>query len=102
MNMYIDSGQFDELVSNILTQEYERRKEEAEKENDRKLWEMYIHSDTTKSYNEWHKEIMNRAKERQPESGRYTLKRDEDMTDQDIDNLLHKLFPNHVKQEAPT
>ena len=62
-SMYIDSGQFDELVKNILTAEYERRKEEAEKENDRKLWEMFIHSDTTKSYNEWHAEIIKRAKE---------------------------------------
>lgn len=102
MNMYIESGQFDELVSNILTAEYERRKEEAEKENERKLWEMFIHSDTTKSYNEWHAEIIKRAKERQPETGRYTLKRDEDMTDQDIDNLLKKLFPNQAKPEAPT
>lgn len=101
--MYIDAGQFDELVSNILTAEYERRKEEAEKENDRKLWEMYLHSDTTKSYNEWRAEIMKRAKEKTPDNGRYTVKRDEDMTEKDVDNLLKKLFPDHAKgEEAPT
>ncbi len=97
--MYIDSGQFDELVKNILTAEYERRKEEAEKENDRKLWDLYLRSDTTLSYNDWHAEIMKKAK---AQTGSTTGKRDEDMTEKDIDNLLHKLFPNHVKQEAPT
>jgi hypothetical protein len=97
--MYIDSGQFDELVSNILTQEYERRKEEAEKENDRKLWDLYLRSDTTLSYNDWRAEIMKKAKSH---AGSTTGKRDEDMTDQDIDNLLKKLFPNQAKLEAPT
>lgn len=97
--MYIESGQFDELVKNILTAEYERRKEEAEKENDRKLWDLYLRSDTTLSYNDWHAEVMKKAK---TQTGSTTGKRDEDMTEKDIDNLLHKLFPNHVKQEAPT
>lgn len=101
MNMYIETGQFDELVTNILTAEYERRKEEAEKENDRKLWEMYLHSDTTLSYNDWHAEIMKKGKSK-PENGSTTGKRDEDMTDKDVDNLLKRLFPNHVKPEAPT
>lgn len=97
--MYIETGQFDELVSNILTAEYERRKKEAEKENDKKLWEMYLHSDTTLSYNAWHSEIMKKTKT-QPAST--TGKRDEDMTQKDIDTLLKRLFPNHVKPEAPT
>ncbi|MBR3927741.1 MAG: hypothetical protein IKJ65_01915 [Clostridia bacterium] len=96
--MYIDSGQFDELVKNILTAEYDRRKEEAEKENDRKLWDMYLRSDTTLSYNDWHAEIMKKAK---THTENMTGKRDEDMTDQDMATLLKKLFPNQAKA-APT
>lgn len=99
MNMYIESGQFDELVFNILTAEYERREEEAEKEKERMIWEAYLHSNTDLSYGKYREKVMQKEKA-QPEST--TGKRDEDMTDKDVYALFKRLFPNHVKPEAPT
>lgn len=99
ISLYIDSGQFGKLINEILVSEAKRRREEAEKENERKMWELYLHSSTEKSYKDWHDEIMRQHKA-QPEGG--TGKRDQDMTDADIDALLKRLFPSRAKQpEAP-
>ena len=101
LSLYIDSGRFGELVENLLTAEIARRKEEAEKENERKMWELYLHSNTDKSFKDWRDEIMRNHKA-QAKAGAQTGKRDEDMTSEDVDSLLSKLFPSRVKPEAPT
>lgn len=98
--MYIDGGQFGKLIEDLLDSEIKRRREEAEKENDRKMWELYLHSSTDKSYKEWHDEIM-RNQKAQAKGANAPGKRDEDMTDEDVDTLLKKLFPSKVKPKAP-
>jgi len=77
MNLYIEQGRFGEFVENILSAEYERRKEEAEKEDNRKLWELYLHSMSDKSFNDWKKDVVKAPSN----TGK---KRDEDLTDSDI------------------
>lgn len=89
MRLYIEQGRFGEFVTEIITQENKRRKEQAEKEDDERLWSAYIHSYSDKSFSEWKSELLRPAS--QTKSG--TGKRDEDMTNADIDNLLSRLFP---------
>lgn len=90
MRLYIDQGRFGEFVTEIITQENKRRKEQEEKESDGRLWAAYIHSYSDKSFVEWKSEILRPV--RQANGG--TGKRDDDMTKADIDNLLNRLFPN--------
>jgi hypothetical protein len=52
-------------VENIVSAENKRRKEEAEKEEEHKLWTMYIHSMSDKSFIDWKKGLMEQKK---PES----------------------------------
>lgn len=83
--MYIKRGRFGEFVTNILLQEEKRKKEEAEKDNEQKLWMMYVHSMSGKSFNEWKQEVVKPVKN----SGG-----DLNMTVQDQEEILNKLFPN--------
>lgn len=88
MRMYIDQGRFGELVTDIITAENQRKAEQAEKEAEDKLWAMYVHSLSDKSYNEWKEAVL------KPEVTANTGKKDEDMTKEDVDNLLNRLFSN--------
>lgn len=90
MRLYIDQGRFGEFVTEIITQENKRRKEQEEKESDERLWAAYIHSYSDKSFVEWKSEILRPVRQTNGSTG----KRDDDMTKTDIDNLLNRLFPN--------
>ncbi len=58
MNSYINRGRFGEFVSNVLEAEYERRKEQAEKDDDMKLWIMYVHTPVEESFYDWKKRVL--------------------------------------------
>lgn len=91
MRPYIEQGRFGEFVTEIITAENKRRKEQTEKEDEEKLWNAYIHSYSEKSFVDWRADVM------KPASPKSTGKKDEDMTKADIDNLMNRLF----KSEAP-
>ena len=98
MRPYIEQGRFGEFVTEIITAENNRRKEQAEKEDEEKLWTAYIHSYSDKSYSDWKSEIM------RPESRdrQRSKKRDEDMTKDDIDNLMKRLFKDDTPGQNAT
>ena len=87
MRTYIDQGRFGEFVTNILEMEYKRKKEAAEKEDERKLWEMYIHSEVNESFNDWKARVLQPVKAKAKTGG------DTNMTDKDIENIIDRLFP---------
>lgn len=58
MRLYIEQGQFGEWVSSFLEMHYKQKEEEAKKEEERKAWELYIHSFSDKSFVDWKKEAM--------------------------------------------
>lgn len=93
IRLYIEQGRFGEFVTEIISAENKRRKEQAEKEDEEKLWAAYIHSYSDKSYSDWKSEIMRPASRERERS----KKRDEDMTKADIDNLMKRLF----KEKTP-
>ena len=86
MNMYINRGRFGNFVEGFLQAEYERKKAEAEKNNDWMLWVAYIHSYSSESFTDW--------KKRHCGSGGTTKKKssDAELDDKGISNLLTDLF----------
>lgn len=91
MNIYIENGRFGEFVEKIVELDNERKREAAEKENEHKLWMMFVHSGVTDmSFNEWKKNNIkgNVKQENTVQNGT-----DEDMTDDDIENIVNRFFP---------
>lgn len=91
MTIYINRGRFGEFVSMVLNQEYERRVDEAKKENDRMLWEAYIHSFSDESFEKWKKRVLS--------SGGGTTGKDASMTAKDQEELIQKLFGKQNDKE---
>ncbi len=88
MNMYINQGRFGKFVTGFLESEYERRKEEADKDNEWKLWMMYINSYSDVPFGEWKKSIQKNA------SDKTRRNKDDDLTDDGIKSIVSKLFPS--------
>ena len=89
MNSYINRGQFGKFVSSFLEAEYERRKEEAEKDDEWKLWMMYIHSMADESFLDWKKRVLGNT----DSNGKRKANRDNDLTDDGINAIITDLFP---------
>ena len=91
MKIYIDQGQFGEFVSNIIDIENKKIKEASEKENEDKLFNMYIHSMSDKSYIEWKDEVFRHVEEN---SGHVNenpgQKKTLSMTDDEVDAAINK------------
>ena len=88
MKLYIEQERFGEFVYEVITAENKRRQEQAEKEEDNKLWMAYLLSaENNKTFSEWKASII------RPSSPNSSGKRDDDMTKADVDNLLNRLFP---------
>lgn len=64
MRLYIEQGRFGEFVENILLLENKKRKEEAEKENEDKMFELYVHSYSDNSFNDWKNEAVSAPSEK--------------------------------------
>lgn len=62
MRLYINQGRFGEFVSAILDLDEKRKREENEKEDEQKMWELYLHSSSDKSFDEWKKDIIDNSK----------------------------------------
>ena len=89
MNMYINQGRFGKFVTGFLEAEYDRRKEDAEKDEEWKLWIMYVHSYSEKSFGEWKSEVIKNAK-----TDRRKANKDYELTDDGIQDIVSGLFPS--------
>lgn len=66
MNMYINNGRFGEFVSSVIDAENKRIYEEMDKENENKLFQMYVHTiylNPDKSFEAWKNEVLNNTNE---------------------------------------
>lgn len=91
IQMHIDQGEFGEFVQGFLSAEAKRKQEAAEKENDQKLWELYLRVLPEKSFNDWKAEV---TEETETKSTAQTGKRDDDMTNEDVNAIIKRFFPN--------
>lgn len=92
MARYINHGRFGAFVQGFIEAEYERKKQEAEKENDLKLWIAYVHSYSDKTYDEWKKQIFGTSTTKPRKS-------DADLTDNDIKSIFDSLFTDPKPRE---
>ena len=79
-------------MEGFLKEEFERRKKEAEKENEMKLWIAYVHSYSDKPYDEWKKQIFGTSTTKAGKS-------DADLTDEGIQSIIDSLFADPKPQE---
>lgn len=90
MNTYINRGRFGTFVDEFLTLEYERMKAEAKKQQHRELFDMYIHSTFTGTFEEYEKLVL------KPDSttngGTTRANSDTDLTEQGADDIISSLF----------
>lgn len=86
--MYINRGRFGEFVTRFLEDEYQRKKEQAEKEDDQKLWQMYIHSYayTEETFLVWKKRVLRTGDDKKKTN------RDDDLDDDSIKKIIDDLF----------
>ena len=82
---YIKQRRFGKFVQNLIEAEYERKKKEAEKDQEWMLWVAYVHSYSNKSFSDWKKTIM---------KSESTTKRGSDasLTDKDVQSIMDGLF----------
>lgn len=86
VNRYINQRRFGVFVHGFLEAESERRKQEAERDEEWKLWVAYVHVLPDKSFDEWKKQIT------QTSSTKKVGKSDADLTDGDIKGIIDSLF----------
>ena len=86
MNRYINQGRFGTFVQGFLEAEYERRKAEAEKNNEWMLWVAYVHSYSGDNFNDWKKKHCG--------TGSTTAKKtsDADLTEDAANKIIDNLF----------
>lgn len=91
MRGYIHSGRFGDFVKGVIAEANRRKKEEAEKEEDRQLWLMYCLLSSKgyidKSYGDWKKEVLRPASQGGKTGG------DADLNDDGIKAIMNDLFP---------
>lgn len=86
MKRYIDRGRLGTFVQEVISLDYERKKQEAEKEQDWMLWVAYVHSYSDKSFTEWKKSVM------KPASTTRRHGSDAEMTEKDVQAIMNGLF----------
>ena len=86
--LYINRGRFGEFVTNIIDQENDRLRKEAEKEEDWKLWTLFLHSSSGESFVEWKKKVLQTDEKKRKRS------KDENLTDDGIKAIINSLFPS--------
>lgn len=89
MNLYINQGRFGKFVTGFLEAEYEKRKEKAERDNDWKLWMMYVHSYSDMTFSEWKQKAVEESKPNTRKASK-----DNELTDDGIKAIVNKLFPS--------
>lgn len=89
MERYIRQGRFGEFVSEIVYMAFQRKKEEAEKRNDDRMWSLYIHSMSNRTFEEWKKEL-----ETKQEPKNYSMTNEEiGKVKQQAKGILEKISP---------
>jgi len=87
LDLYISQGRFGEFVRNIIELENERKAEEDKKEEDKKLWSLYLFNGSGKSFIDWKAEVLENSRQRVSKG------KDENLTDSDIMGIINNVFP---------
>ena len=83
---YIQQRRFGKFVLGFMEAEYERKKQEAERDQEMMLWVAYVHSYSKDSFSEWKKTVM------KPASTTRRRGSDVNMTERDVQSIVDGLF----------
>lgn len=86
MRGYINTGRFGDFVKGVMTETNRRKQEESEKAEDLKLWIMYCHSYSNKTFGDWKNEVLRPASTNKTGS-------DASLNDDGIKAIMNDLFP---------
>lgn len=86
MRTYIRRGRFGEFVQGFLQAEHDRRKAEADRDEEWHWWTAYIHSYSDLSFGEWKRKILG-------QSGSKTTGGDYDLDDKGVQSIIDNIFP---------
>ena len=93
IKMYINRGRFGEWVTSVLDEEHQRLKDEAEKEDNWKLWIMYTHLASVgaveESFVDW-KERVCKPAIKNSAKGKNS---DTELSEDGIQTIIDGLFP---------
>ena len=93
MRLYIEQGRFGEFVTEILKMDQKRKTEAAKKEDEQKLWEIYLHSMADKSFNDWKKYILSSTAGSQKPAYLAMDDAQVENTKQQARDILHRFSP---------
>lgn len=85
VRLYISRGRFGEFVANVIEAENARIKEQADKDEDWKLWLIYVHSYSDESFSEWKKRVTSTG-------GKSSKSSDHDLTNEGIQSIIDSVF----------
>lgn len=85
VRLYISRGRFGEFVANVIEAENTRLREQAEKDEDWKLWLIYVHSYSDESFSQWKKRVTSTGSKSSKSS-------DYDLTDEGIRSIIDSVF----------
>lgn len=91
MSIYINQGRFGDFVAEFCTAEYDRKKEEADKDLESKLWMAYVYSRSELPYREWKNKVCTKD---EPQ----THRGDENLDNEGIKAIINDLFPDNSSQ----
>lgn len=94
MRTYINQRRFGDFIKGFIQAENDRKKAEADRDEELKEWIAYVHSDTTKSFNDWRAELKEYVEIKIGSKTGKKAGRDEDLDDKGIQDIYAKLFPN--------
>lgn len=86
VDKYIKQRRFGKFVQSFAEMEYERKKQEAERDQEWMLWVAYVHSYSDKTFSEWKKTVM------KPASTTRRRGSDADMTEKEAQSIMDRLF----------
>lgn len=91
VDRYIRQGRFGKFVQSFMEAEYERKKQEAEKEQELMMWIAWVHSYSDKTFNEYKKQMLQPAQS--------TTGGDANLTQESARSIMDKLFSHTPTEE---
>ena len=86
VDRYIRQRRFGKFVQGFMEAEYERKQQEAERDQERMLWVAYVHSYSKETFNDWKKTVM------KPASTTRRRGSDAKMTEKEAHAIMDRLF----------
>ena len=94
MNTYINQGRFGDFVKGFCEAEYNRKKEEAEKAQENRLWIGYVYSQSELPFGEWKDAVCKKSTSTTARGG------DENLDEEGIKAIINDLFPDNSSQRG--